>query len=76
MAKEDATPQADGTSAVARPGFGVGGALIGLGLVALPAVLGFILLSAHRNAALRTDAVTSAASSLASAPSPPAHPAH
>jgi hypothetical protein len=74
MAKQDATPQADGASAVARPGFGVGGMLIGLGLLALLAILGFILLSAHRNEALRTDAVTSAASALASAPPVPAAP--
>jgi hypothetical protein len=72
MARQDATPQADGATAGARPGFGVGGALIGLGLVALAAVLGFILLSARRNEALRTDAVTSAASALASARAPPA----
>ena len=75
MARQDETPQADGTTAVARPAFGVGGLLIGLGLVALVAILGFILLSAHRNEALRTDAVTSAASALASAPPAPARPA-
>jgi hypothetical protein len=68
MARQDATPQGEGASAVARPAFGVGGMLIGLGLVALIAILAFILLSAHRNEALRTDAVTSAASALASAP--------
>jgi hypothetical protein len=72
MARQDATPQADGASAAARSGFGIGGVLIGLGLVALVAILAFILLSAHRNEALRTDAVTSAASALASAPSQPA----
>ena len=43
----------------------VGGVLIGLGVLALAAVVAFILVSAHRNQALRTDAVTSAASSLA-----------
>jgi hypothetical protein len=46
-------------------GFGIGSVLIGLGVVALLAILAFVLLSAHRDQALRTDAVTSAASSLA-----------
>ncbi len=46
-------------------GFGVGNALIALGVLALVAILAFVLLSAHRDRALRTDAVTSAASSLA-----------
>ena len=52
-------------------GLGVGGALIGLGVLALAAIVAFVLLSAHSNKALRTDAVTSAASSLAA--STPAH---
>jgi hypothetical protein len=50
---------------IQRGGFSVGNALIALGVLALAAILGFVLLSNHRNQALRTDAVTSAASSLA-----------
>ena len=60
--------------AVLRPGFGIGGVLIGLGLLALVAIVVFILVSAHNNEALRTDAVTSAASSLAAAPPAPPTP--
>jgi type II secretory pathway component PulJ len=50
---------------IQRGGFSVGNALIALGVLALAAILAFVLLSNHRNQALRTDAVTSAASSLA-----------
>jgi hypothetical protein len=57
--------------AIARTGrLGVGSVLIGLGVLALVAIVAFVLMSAQRNKALRTDAVTSAASSLA-APAPP-----
>jgi hypothetical protein len=57
------------------PTLGIGGVLIGLGLIALVAVVVFIFATAHRETALRTDAVTSAASSLAIPPSPvPAQP--
>ena len=50
-------------------GLSVGGVLIGLGVLALAAIVAFILMSAHNNRALRTDAVTSAASSLAASTS-------
>ncbi|MDB5429881.1 MAG: hypothetical protein JWP35_997 [Caulobacter sp.] len=46
-------------------GFGIGGVLIGMGVMALVAVVVFVLASTHRDKAMRTDAVTSAASSLA-----------
>jgi hypothetical protein len=52
-------------------GLSVGGVLIGLGALALIAIVAFILLSAHSRKALRTDAVTSAASSLAASKPPP-----
>jgi hypothetical protein len=71
MPRQDESPQGDGTAAAAQPTFGIGGVLIGLGLLALVAIVVFVLVSAHNNAALRTDAVTSAASSLAAAPPPP-----
>ena len=44
-------------------GLGGGGVLIGLGALALMALVAFVLLSAHGDKALRTDAVTGAASS-------------
>ena len=47
-------------------GSGVGGVIIGIAVLALVAIIGFFLLNANRNDAIRTDAVTSAASSLAS----------
>ncbi|MFI4963850.1 MAG: hypothetical protein ACHP9T_00650 [Caulobacterales bacterium] len=68
-------PSRDGTPKAARRGFGIGGVLIALGVLAVAAVVAFALLSAHRDRALRTDAVTSAASSLAEAPAPAATPA-
>jgi hypothetical protein len=49
----------------AHRGLSIGGVLIGLGALALIAIVAFILMSAHSNKALRTDAVSSAASSLA-----------
>ena len=50
-------------------GLGVGGVLIGLGVLALTVIVAFILMSAHSNKALRTNAVSSAASSLAASTS-------
>jgi len=46
-------------------GFGVGNALIALGVLALIAILAFVVISHKRDEALRTSAVTSAASELA-----------
>jgi hypothetical protein len=46
-------------------GMGIGNALIGLGVLALVAVIAFVLMSHKRDQALRTGAVTSAASELA-----------
>lgn len=72
MAGEPMTLRSDGAAMAKRGGFGVGNVLIGLGLLALVAVIAFILSSAHRDQALRTDAVTSAASDLAAGPPRPA----
>jgi hypothetical protein len=63
MADERVIPRAGGLS--------VGGVLIGLGVLALVAIVAFVVLSARGDQALRTQAVTSAASSLAA--STPAH---
>jgi hypothetical protein len=46
-------------------GSGIGAAIIGIALLALVAIVAFFLLNANRNDALRTNAVTSAASSVA-----------
>ena len=46
-------------------GRGVGGVIIGLAVLALVAIIAFFRLNANRNDALRTNAVTSAASSVA-----------
>ena len=46
-------------------GSGMGGVIIGIAVLALVAIVAFFLLQSSRNDALRTDAVTSAASSVA-----------
>ena len=57
---------AGGTTYVDRGGgSGIGGVLIGLAVLAMVAIVAFFLLQSNRNDAIRTDAVTSAASSVA-----------
>ena len=46
-------------------GSGMAGVIIGIAVLALVAIVAFFLLQSNRNDALRTDAVTSAASSVA-----------
>ena len=46
-------------------GSGMGGVLIGIAVLALVAIVAFFLLNANRNDAIRTNAVSSAASSVA-----------
>jgi hypothetical protein len=78
MATERVTERSDGTTTervverdaggatyVDRGGSGMGGVIIGIAVLALVAIVAFFLLSANRNDAMRTDAVTSAASSVA-----------
>jgi hypothetical protein len=48
-----------------RGGSGMGGVIIGIAVLALVAIIAFFVLNANRNDAIRTDAVTSAASSVA-----------
>ena len=43
----------------------MGGVIIGIAVLALVAIVAFFLLQSNRNDAMRTDAVTSAASSVA-----------
>ena len=43
----------------------MGGVIIGIAVLALVAIVAFFLLQANRNDAMRTDAVSSAASSVA-----------
>ncbi|WP_374472757.1 hypothetical protein [Phenylobacterium sp.] len=54
-----------GTTFVERRGSGAGGVIIGIAVLALVAIVAFFLLSQSRNDAIRTDAVSSAASSVA-----------
>jgi hypothetical protein len=54
-----------GTTYVDRGGSGIGGVIIGIAVLALVAIVAFFLLNANRNDAIRTDAVTGAASSVA-----------
>jgi hypothetical protein len=54
-----------GTTYVDRGGSGMGGVIIGIAVLALVAIVAFFLLQSNRNDAIRTDAVTSAASSVA-----------
>ena len=53
------------TTYVDKGGSGVGGVIIGIAVLALVAIIAFFLLNANRNDALRTDAVTNAAASVA-----------
>jgi hypothetical protein len=46
-------------------GSGMGGVIIGIAVLAMVAIIAFFLLQSNRNDAIRTDAVTSAASSVA-----------
>jgi hypothetical protein len=46
-------------------GSGIGGVIIGIAVLALVAIVAFFLLNANRNDAIRTDAVSSAASNVA-----------
>jgi hypothetical protein len=55
-----------GTTYVDRGGgSGIGAVIIGVAVLALVAIVAFFLLQSNRNDAIRTDAVTSAASSVA-----------
>jgi len=54
-----------GTTYVDRGGSGMGGVIIGIAVLALVAIVAFFLLQSSRNDAIRTDAVSGAASSVA-----------
>ncbi|WP_309087817.1 hypothetical protein [Phenylobacterium sp.] len=56
---------AGGTTYVERRGSGMGGVIIGIAVLALVAIVAFFLLQSSRNDALRTEAVSGAASSVA-----------
>lgn len=56
---------AGGTTYVERGGSGMGGVIIGIAVLALVAIVAFFLLQSSRNDAIRTDAVSGAASSVA-----------
>ena len=54
-----------GTTYVDKGGSGIGGILVGLAVLAMVAIVAFFLLQANRNDAIQTEAVSSAASSVA-----------
>ncbi|MDB5476171.1 MAG: hypothetical protein JWP49_1682 [Phenylobacterium sp.] len=58
-----------GTTYVDRGGSGMGGVIIGIAVLALVAIVAFFLMTQNRNDALRTSAVTGAASSVANSAS-------
>jgi hypothetical protein len=63
--RETVVERDSGTTYVDRGGSGMGGVIIGIAVLALVAIVAFFLLTQSRNDAIRTDAVTSAASSVA-----------
>ena len=77
MATERVTERSDGliTSAsssatpaatyVDKGGSGIGGIIVGIAVLAMVAIVAFFLLQANRNDTIQTEAVTSAASSVA-----------
>ena len=54
-----------GTTIVERRGGGMGGILIGIAVLVLVAIVAFFLMNANKNDAMRTQAVSGAASSVA-----------
>lgn len=54
-----------GTTYIDKGGSGMGGFLIGIAVLAMVAIVAFFLLQMNRNEAIETQAVTSAASSVA-----------
>lgn len=54
-----------GTTYIDKGGSGFGGVLVGIAVLAMVAIVAFFLLQANRNDAIQTEAVTSAASSVA-----------
>ena len=56
---------AGGTTYVDKGGSGLGGVLIGIAVLAMVAIVAFFLLQANRNDAIQTEAVSSAASTVA-----------
>lgn len=54
-----------GTTYVDKGGSGLGGIIVGIAVLAMVAIVAFFLLQANRNDAIQTEAVSSAASSVA-----------
>lgn len=61
-----------GTTYVDRGGSGMGALVISIAVLAVVAIIAFFLLTANRDNPLRTDAVTSAASTVADSTASPA----
>jgi hypothetical protein len=64
VVEREAAP-AERVTYVEKGGSGMGAVIIGIALLALVAIVAFFLLQANRNDAIETQAVTSAASSVA-----------
>lgn len=62
--RETVVETGGGTTYVEKGGSGMGGILIGIAVLALVAIVAFFLLNANKNDAIRTDAVSSAASTV------------
>ena len=56
---------AGGTTYVDKGGSGIGGIIVGIAVLAMVAIIAFFLMQSNRNDAIRTEAVTSTASSVA-----------
>jgi len=54
-----------GTTYVDKGGSGLGGLIVGIAVLAMVAIVAFFLLQSNRNDAIQTEAVSSAASSVA-----------
>lgn len=54
-----------GVTYVDKGGYGIGGVVVGVAILALVAIIAFFLIQSNRNDAIRTDAVSSAAVSVA-----------
>ena len=69
VTREDGDRVVERETYVDRGGPGVGGVIIGIAVLALVAIVAFFLLNANHNDAIRTNAVTSAASTVANSTS-------
>ena len=65
LTRERVTERDGGTTYVDAGGSGFGGLIVAIAVLAMVAIVAFFLLQSNRNDAIRTEAVTSAATSVA-----------